>query len=492
MKMSFSQQRVLWILILSSTSLMSTGCEDLDTGDSDLAVTVEEIEGEVRGGRRPRPPRREQPSAVISQPAPEEEPQAPEPPSLLPIQEDPAPISEDPNSNEDDSDENDQEEPVQNPEADYLDASIQRVLDLPEVAFDYAEHNVPTAFAREALQSDNTPDDNQTDDDLATLGRVLFYDPALSRNEEVSCASCHQQALGFSDQLVLSEGFDGELTGRHSMSLINIRYYSNGAMFWDERATTLEEQVLGPIQDEVEMGMTLGDLVDRLSATEHYPVLFEIAFGDSDVTSERISLALANFVRSISSFNSPYDQGLAAANGDPMRPFPNFSAEENRGKTLFFAPPQAGGAGCAGCHLAPPQGGRPAPGTPRPTSIFFVNGGSNTGLTNGRGPNEDLGIGAVTGRIQDQGKFKSPSLRQVGLTAPYMHDGSIATLRGVIDHYNDGVQAHPNLDPRLRGPNGAPQRLNLTEEEKQDLEAFLHTLTDASVSQDVRFSDPFR
>ena len=175
----------------------------------------------------------------------------------------------------------------------------------------------------------------------------------------------------------------------------------------------------------------------------------------------------------------------------PLQAFSNFSSLENQGKRLFFNPVAEGGAGCAGCHLAPPPGLNPDQRF-RPTSIFFVNGAANIGLSDGRNLNEDIGLGTVTGRQEDYGKFKAPSLRQVAQSAPYMHNGSLPNLRAVIDHYDSGVLPHPNLDPRLReGPRGRPQRLNLSEADKTALEAFLHTLTDPTLENDIRFSSPF-
>ena len=453
------------LMITTLITACSTVDEDADNSVAEHDVELIELESELRGrGPRPRrgratPPRRPRPvpPAPPSRPAPEPEPE---------VEEEPEPLS-------------------------YDSDMIQDVLNLPSDPYNYDPQNIPVAFAREAALVDNTPNDNLLDDRRATLGRVLFYDTLLSANEEISCASCHRQEIGFTDDAQFSEGFEGGLTGRNSMSLINLRYYANGAMFWDERALTLEHQVLMPIQDAVEMGVSLEELVSRVENSSYYPALFTLTFGDPQVTSERISLALANFVRSITSHNSPYDRGLTQAGGNPRPPFVNFSAEENRGKDLFFGG-QNGGANCAVCHLAPAPGAPRGPGNPPPTSIFFVNGVSNNGLTDGSGADEDLGRGGVSGRAQDDGKFKSPSLRQTALTGPFMHDGSLETLRDVIDHYSEGIQAHPNLDPRLRqGRNGPPQRLNLSVADKEALEAFLHALTDEGVSTDERFSNPF-
>ncbi len=250
-------------------------------------------------------------------------------------------------------------------------------------------------------------------------------------------------------------------------------------MFWDERADSIEHQVLLPIQDPVEMGMALQDVVSRLESTEHYPILFALAFGDSEISSERVSFALAQFVRSIVSTDSRYDQAIASG-GTPMGPFNTFNLQENQGKDLFFGPPTMGGAGCAACHMAAPPN----------LAILQSTRPRNNGL---QAPGDaDRGVGGVTNNSQDDGLFKIPSLRNVAQTAPYMHDGSLASLRDVVNHYNSGILDHPNLDPLLRDAGGEPTRLGLTAEEVDALVAFLGTLTDDAILADERFSSPFR
>ena len=340
---------------------------------------------------------------------------------------------------------------------------------LPTVPANYAILNLPAHLRTPGIRAqDNTPADNPVTDHGARLGRVLFYDKRLSANNSVSCASCHQPDAGFSDPRQFSVGFLGGKTPRTSMGLTSARYYLRERFFWDERAATLEEQVLQPIQDEIEMGLTLPELTAKLSALPFYQELFTTAFGDATVTSERIARALAQFVRSIVSANSKYDAGVPTA-------FANFTAEENQGRQLFN-----GAAGCAACH----------------GSDNFVPGHAifNNGLEN---PYIDKGVGARTGLATDEGLFKVPSLRNVELTAPYMHDGRFATLEQVVEFYNSGVVNHPNLSPQLRNPPGSPgagqpRRLNLTTAQKAALLAFLKTLTDLSVVTDERFQDPFR
>ncbi len=339
---------------------------------------------------------------------------------------------------------------------------------LPATPFNYANLTLPAHLSGFDLQQeDNTPAGNPVTDEGATLGRVLFYDTRLSRNQSISCASCHQQEHGFSDPDRFSSGFEGGLTGRNSMGMANLRFYANGRAFWDERAASVEDQALMPIQDAVEMGMTLPEVVARLEATTFYPGLFEDAFGTPEITPERIGQALAQFGRSIVSAEARYDEGRAQRLR--TQPFPNFTAEENRGKQLFFSTQTE----CSRCHA---------------TDAFIGDRARNIGLDVAT---TDQGLGAVTGNPADDGKFKVPSLRNVALTAPYMHDGRFATLEEVVEFYDSGVQSHPNLDGRLRDAQGQPLRLNLPASDKAALVAFLRTLTDSSLVTDERWSDPF-
>lgn len=349
-------------------------------------------------------------------------------------------------------------------------------ITLPSTPFNYAVIETPAHFDVESegfhqqqplSSTDNTPADNPVTDAGATLGRVLFYDKNLSANRTTACASCHKAEQGFSDDRVLSVGFEGGNTGRHSMGLVNARYYGGGQFFWDQRAATLEDQVLMPFQDQVEMGMTLQTLVARVQGAPYYPELFTAAFGDTNVTSERISKALAQFVRSIVSTQSRYDEGRAQVNARSAA-FPNFTASENLGKSLFINPPPRGGFGCFVCH----QGEGMVP-------VVATSNGLDATVT-------DEGYGAVTGLPAHVGTFKVPSLRNIELTAPYMHDGRFATLDAVINHYSEGIQRSQNLSGPL--PVGGYQ---MTVEEKKALVAFLKTLTDREVIRDPKFSDPF-
>ncbi len=348
-----------------------------------------------------------------------------------------------------------------------------------ENLFNYANQPVP-----DYIDQDNTPGTNQITDEAATLGRVLFYDVRLSANNTISCASCHKQEFAFSDTARLSVGLEGGLTGRHAMRLVNSRFSEERRFFWDERAQSLEQQSTMPIRDHVEMGFSgqdgapdMFDLIDKLSAIPEYQRLFEFAFGDATVTEERMQLALAQFIRSIQSFDAKFDRGLAMVN-NINDPFPNFSPQENLGKALYIRPPGGPqrGAGCQGCHRAPE---------------FDIDPLSrNNGV---------IGVAGEPGSV-DLTNTRAPSLRdlvnpQGRLNGPLMHNGAFGSLEMVIDHYNAvpfDRQRNPDLDIRLRGGGGENgQRLNLTQNEKDALVAFLRTLTGENIYTNPMYSDPF-
>jgi cytochrome c peroxidase len=348
---------------------------------------------------------------------------------------------------------------------------------LPTPTFEYVNIALPAHFRvangrgqNAVVNTDNTPRTNPLTNDGATLGRVLFYDNNLSFNRTIACASCHNQSQSFTDSNRLSKGFLGGLTRRHSMSLANARYFQSGRFFWDERAATLEAQVLMPFQDDTEMGMTLPLVVERLREQTYYPALFQKAFGTTTITADLTARALAQFVRSMVSANSKYDIGRSRV-GTVNTDFPNFTASENNGKRLFLS----GRGNCSGCHA---------------TEAHIADNPTNNGVD--AISTTDLGIFETTRRPQDLGAFKVPSLRDIAVTAPYMHDGRFSTLEQVVEHYNSGIRPHTNLDRRLRDNRGQPIRMNLSQQEKQDLVAFLRTLTDVSFLNDVKFSNPFR
>ncbi|SEL49247.1 cytochrome c peroxidase [Aquimarina amphilecti] len=372
-------------------------------------------------------------------------------------------------------------------------------INLPDVFFNYAniilpEHYTENSFPDQfqfqaAIEFDNTPIDNPITDAGATLGRVLFYDEKLSANSTVSCASCHKAEHGFSDPDILSKGFEGGLTRRHSMGIVNARFYDGGKFFWDERAATLEEQVLMPFQDEVEMGLTLQELTTIVIGQTYYPQLFEDAFGDQTITSDRISRALAQFIRSLVSTTSKYDQARSDVDS-PIVDFPSFTDQENAGKRLFYMPrPLTNGlnANCVACHVSE------AFVAPIPTITPIPNGITTFATTNGLDATSttDLGVNETTGNPNDVGKFKVPSLRNIAIRPPYMHDGRFATLEEVIEHYSSGIQNHQSLISPLVNSEGEVGQFNFTEEEKEALVAFLNTLTDNQMLTDEKYSNPF-
>lgn len=332
---------------------------------------------------------------------------------------------------------------------------------------------LPAYYDATVTATDNTPATPRASNAVATLGRVLFYDRQLSVNNTVACASCHQQSLGFTDSRRFSVGFSGNaFTTAHSMRLGNVRYWQPGSMFWDRRAATLEAQATQPIQHAVEMGFDataggLPALLARMRGLAYYPELFTLAYGDEAITQARIETALAQFQRAMVSTSSRWDAAYAQVFNPALQDrgvnvaLPGFSVQENRGRQLFMAGPGQGGANCAACHQPP-------------TFSLVANSRSN-GL--------DAGETIL---------FKSPSLKNVGRSVAFMHDGRFSTLDQVVEHYNSGVQDGPALDNRLRGGNNQPRRLNLSDADKAALVAFLRTLNDDALVGDVRFSDPFR
>ena len=337
----------------------------------------------------------------------------------------------------------------------------------------YANPAWPVHYDAGVLQQDNTPAGNRVTNAGATLGRVLFHDRRLSINNNISCASCHQRANGFTDSARFSVGFNTvDRTDAHSMRLTNIRFFAPGATFWDRRAASVEAQVTQPIVNAVEMGFDasrggINALITKLYGFAYYPELFKLVYGDTVITEDRMQRAIAQYLRSAVSTDSRFDRGFALAYTPTLpdrglnAPFQTFSAEENRGKQLFVTPPNQGGGGCIACHVAP-------------TFALAANSRSN-------------GLDANETRV-----FKSPSLKSVAATGPYMHDGRFATLEQVVEHYVSGVQLGPALDNRLRGPNGTAQRLQLSAADKAALVAFMRTLTDTTLASNPNFGSPFK
>ena len=345
----------------------------------------------------------------------------------------------------------------------------------------YAGQSVPAYITKDNSGS------NRITNAGATLGRVLFYDKALSANNNIACGSCHKQSMAFGDDAIQSIGVNGPTT-RHSMRLVNARFAQEIAFFWDKRATTLESQTPQPIQNHNEMGFsgTNGDkdinfLITKLQGIGYYKELFKFVYGDSVVTQTRIQNAIAQFIRSIQSFDSKFDAGMAGT-GNIGAEFPNLTAQENLGKQLFLtapAPPNApagtvSGFGCQGCHRAPEFDIDP---NSRNNGIITV-AGSTTAI--------------------DITNTNPPSLRNLlnasgQVNGLYMHDGSINNLGAVIDHYAHIVidPANTNLDLKLM-PGGRAQVLNVTQQQKDAIIAFLATLSGKDVYTNKKWASPFK
>lgn len=377
-------------------------------------------------------------------------------------------------------------------------ASIDKTIDASTTIDPYA--NIKIAFGTNIdplnllnYQAQGKPNyitkDNGTSNPIvnikATIGRVLFYDKNLSIDNTISCSSCHKQSFAFGDTAIQSKGVESGLTIRHSMRLANNRFSLEEKYFWNKRAATLEIQTTMPIQDHAEMGFSgvngrgnLADLLNKLNAIGYYKELFKIAYGDAIVSETRMQECMAQFIRSIQSFDSKYDIGRAQVNND-NRPFSNFTNEENLGKDLFINPPIfdansnriSGGLGCQGCHRAP--------------EFDIDTATRNNGI-----------IGTIGSTALDINNTKSPSLRDLinpnGIAnTPMMHTGALKTIQAVLNHYNNiNFVRNTNLDARLR-PNNIGQKLNLTTEEINAMVAFIKTLTGSSIYVDKKWADPF-
>jgi cytochrome c peroxidase len=290
------------------------------------------------------------------------------------------------------------------------------------------------------------PDDNPYAADKAELGRLLYFDPRLSSDGTISCATCHEPEKAFTDGAAVSTGIGGQKGGRSAPTVIN-RAYST-LQFWDGRAASLEEQAKGPIANPIEMTTEKDEsaahraCVERLKAVPGYVERFERVFGTRDFTIDHVAKAIATFERTVYSGNSPFDRYRA---GDKAALTP----EQARGMDVFFKK-----AACDACHIG----------------FNFTDGSyANIGIGMDR-PKPDLGRYEVTRREEEKGAFKTPTLREIAHTAPYMHDGSLKTLEEVVEHYNKGGIKNPYLDQRMKP-------LNLTDQEKKDLVAFLKALS---------------
>jgi len=311
------------------------------------------------------------------------------------------------------------------------------------------------------------PDYNKLTVDGINLGRKLFYDPILSGDSTMSCASCHMASGSFTDNLAVSEGIDGIAGKRSAMSLLNVGFYYDG-LFWDGRSATLEGQALLPVEDPVELHATWPEVVDRLRSHPTYPEDFRKAFGiknKSEISRDYAAFAMAQFERiMISSGNSKFDRFLR---GEIF-----LDDDEYNGYLMFFDDsPDLPDAECAHCHALP---------------LFTTNEYLNNGLDNSADFEgfSDMGRGEVTGDMTDNGRFRVPTLRNIAFSAPYMHDGRFETLEEVVDHYNSGGKQSPNKDPLI-------YPINLSPKQKRDLVSFLHTLTDTAFMQNEALINPF-
>lgn len=353
-----------------------------------------------------------------------------------------------------------------------------------------------------------TPDNYPAsqNDVAAALGRVLFYDKNLSLNNSVACANCHQQSKAFCDNLKSSIGLENGQTSRNSPSI----FAKQGRMFWDGRAQGINDLVLRPVKNHVEMKFSdLAQLADKISKIEYYPPLFKRAFGTSNIDSTKIQTALSEFLRNFNFSNNRFKQS--------ERKLTQLNATEMIGRDVFF-----GKGRCFNCHHIQEGNFNIFPGD----STGF--GGNGYGITDESfniGLDKyytDKGLAAITGKSEDEGQFMVPALLNVEYTAPYMHDGRFKTLEEVVEHYNSGIQNHPNLSFFLRSvdfsnmtddqilamfdtnhdgeiddtealqlKNIEPVRLGLSDNEKRCLVAFLKTLSDPSIFNDSKFSNPF-
>lgn len=314
------------------------------------------------------------------------------------------------------------------------------------------------------------PEDNPMTVEGVELGRQLFYEKMLSGDNTMSCASCHAPAAAFSDTNQFSKGIDGIQGTRNSMALINLGWQS--FFFWDGRAKTLEEQILQPVPNPIEMHQSWKDAVSKLQAQVKYRNLFFKAFGGEGIDSMKVSKAIAQFLRTLVSGSSKFDVMYKQENNMPLNPYEKqilatVSPEEWAGYDLFKS---MNGADCFHCHNGP---------------LMQVKKFSNNGLD---ATFTDIGRSAITGNPNDDGKFKVPTLRNIALTAPYMHDGRFKTLDEVIEHYSTGIHQSPTIDPLIQfASQGGVQ---LDSQEKELLKKFLLTMTDYKFVNNPTFQDP--
>lgn len=349
---------------------------------------------------------------------------------------------------------------------------------LPEESFKYDERSLPIGTS---LPNNNifncgfggicgdptvTTDNTEVNNELATLGRVLFYDPKLSLNNSVSCGSCHHQDKAFTDGTQFSLGFEGRKTLRNTMGIINPSLQRS--LFWDSRSFSISDLSLQPVKNHIEMGMEdIDALVEKLSEVDYYPELFNSAFDNQGLTADRISDAIAEFVKSLTTSESKFDKVRLGEE--------NFTPLEEQGEVVFNT------SLCGSCHS-----GNNFMAADGPFDTYGGGGGQSLkGTTN-------IGLDLNSADQGLDGRFRIPSLRNIALTGPYMHDGRFQSLEEVIDHYRFGVKSNPELDDKFRDSRGNIKRIEMSEAEKVALIAFLHTLTDKEFTSLEMYSDPFK
>lgn len=323
-----------------------------------------------------------------------------------------------------------------------------------------ASLDVPLLFQQNILPP-VIPEDNPLTEEGIALGKKLFYDKSLSADGTLACADCHRPANAFTDSRRFSFGITGEEGTRNSMPLFNLAWNFGQRFFWDGRSTTLEEQILDPVVDPIEMANTWPNVENTLQASSEYPLLFEQAFGSNTIDSTNVTKAIAQFLRTMISGNSKFDQYLLGA--------VELTPEEQNGLQVFLDEERGD---CFHCHGSPTN--------PLWGDNQFHNNGLDATIT-------DLGLGGFSGDPREFGLFRSGSLRNLSYTAPYMHDGRFATIEEVIDHYSEGLVYSETIDPLMK--NVAEGGAHLTEEDKADLKAFLLTLNDPSFINNPDFQE---
>lgn len=315
----------------------------------------------------------------------------------------------------------------------------------------YVDLEIPAVF-KDRILPPIVPVDNPLTTQGISLGKKLFYDPILSADGTQSCASCHNQANAFSDSSRFSIGIDKIKGTRNSMPIFNIAWNYREKFFWDGRAFNIENQVEGPVENPIEMHNTWKNAVLDLQNHIDYPDLFYSAFGTDQITKELITKAIAQFERTLISANSRFDQFLLEQI--------DLTFDERIGYFIFEDESKGD---CFHCHGSIQN--------PLWTDNNFHNNGLDSVFN-------DIGYEGVTGDPSDRGKFKTPSLRNLKFTAPYMHDGRFNTLDEVINHYSEGVVFSPSIDPLMKS--AYKGGVHLSDDEKRQLKAFLLSLTDDS------------